>query len=231
MNKYLDLNDLETYTFVKSVKQFKDILQKLMSDVLEIRLEKRLPMPTTRQINKKGFEELLFWLDENREIAGQKYESIRSRLIKFFQGRGCFIAEELADETIDRVIQQIENLTQKYQGEPALFFYGVGKNVFHEFLRRPQTVELSPFLTEPDGNSSEETQRSNCFSNCLKTLTEEQQKLIVSYYEEEKIARINQRKQLTKELNISPVNLRIRVFKIRNSLKKCIANCVNKKKE
>ncbi|HEY0047746.1 MAG TPA: hypothetical protein VGB68_00565, partial [Pyrinomonadaceae bacterium] len=57
-------------------------------------------------INQENFDVLLNWLDRNREIAGQKYEKIRRRLIRIFLGRGCFEAEELADETINRVTRK-----------------------------------------------------------------------------------------------------------------------------
>lgn len=57
------------------------------------------------------FEQLLAWLDEDRELAGKKYEEIRFRLINLFIARGCRISEELADKTIDRVARKVKDRT------------------------------------------------------------------------------------------------------------------------
>ena len=58
-------------------------------------------------LTKEAFDALLGWLDPNREVAGQKYEVIRRRLITIFSCRGCAEAEDLADETINRVASKL----------------------------------------------------------------------------------------------------------------------------
>ena len=126
-------------------------------------------------------------------------------------------------------MQKIENLSKEYQGDPALFFYAVGKNVLLEFFRSPKTVELSPLMQQEE-SSQEISVRSNCLLICLQTLTDEQRQLIIDYYGEEKKVRINQRKLQAQKLDISPENLRKKVFKIKNSLQKCVLNCIKRKK-
>ena len=54
-------------------------------------------------LSQEAFDALLKWLDSDREQAAMKYEEIRKRLIKIFTGRDCVEAEDLADETINRV--------------------------------------------------------------------------------------------------------------------------------
>lgn len=49
------------------------------------------------------FDNLLRLLDLDRDVAGDKYERLRRKLIKFFEWNACFPAEDLADETFDRV--------------------------------------------------------------------------------------------------------------------------------
>ena len=107
---------------------------------------------TTEKSNK--FDKLLFWLDKDREVAGHKYESIRLKLIKIFHARDCHLAEELADETIDRVADRIDFLTQNYVGNPVLYFYGVAKRVFLEFTRKPTTVELPTTIIKTESNKN-----------------------------------------------------------------------------
>src|SRR5689334_18556794 len=57
-------------------------------------------------LSQEAFDALLDWLDSDREQAGIKYEDIRGRLVMMFAARGCVDAEDLADETINRVTQR-----------------------------------------------------------------------------------------------------------------------------
>jgi DNA-directed RNA polymerase specialized sigma24 family protein len=82
------------------------------------------------------FARLLAWLNSDRELAVVKYEGIRRSLIKVFTARGCSNADELANETVNRVVKRIETLEENYVGDPALYFYGVARHVYCEYLRR-----------------------------------------------------------------------------------------------
>ncbi len=59
-------------------------------------------------LSKSSFDQFLANLDSDQNRAGQKYEALRQRLVKFFEWRACSYAEELADETIDRVVRKID---------------------------------------------------------------------------------------------------------------------------
>lgn len=177
-------------------------------------------------ISQPGFEKFLSWLDKDREIAGQKYEDIRFRLIKIFQARGCFEAEELADESLDRLIKKSDVLMETYQGDPALYCYGIAQNVFLEFTRKPKTEELSDSISQKI--DVEELQEDyECLNKCLKKLGLEERYIIRKYYEGEKRAKIELRKELEEELKITNQYLRVRVSRIRKILQKCIQNCMN----
>src|ERR1017187_765621 len=52
------------------------------------------------------FDRFLARLDPDREQAGKKYEILRCKLITFFRYRDCPEAEDLTDETMDRVIRK-----------------------------------------------------------------------------------------------------------------------------
>ena len=51
-------------------------------------------------MNRDELEALLKFLDPDRERAGERYETVRSRLIRLFEWRGCSSPEDLADEEI-----------------------------------------------------------------------------------------------------------------------------------
>src|SRR6185503_4743764 len=87
-------------------------------------------------LSQESFDALLDWLDPDRERAGQKYEDIRQRLIRIFASRSCYEAEDLADETINRVANKVQEMRSSYEGNPALFFYAVGNKVHLEYLRK-----------------------------------------------------------------------------------------------
>lgn len=187
-------------------------------------------MAQVPEITQDSFEKLLNWLDPSRDQAAIKYESIRTRLIKLFCARGCRVAEELADETIDRVTKKSAELAASYKGDPALFFYGVAKKVFLEFTRRPRFEELSPTTTREAAPSSEDPeieQYASCLDKCLEGLETTQHRLIITYYQGEHGEKIARRKRLQFELGISSEALRVRVLRIRSSLQKCVLKCVH----
>src|SRR5687767_8210595 len=79
-------------------------------------------MKKQREINPEAFERMLLWLDKDRDIAGQKYEAMRLRLIKIFDYRRCLNSEELADITFDRVLKKIEENAVSNDAAPAAYF-------------------------------------------------------------------------------------------------------------
>jgi RNA polymerase sigma factor (sigma-70 family) len=178
------------------------------------------------EISQNSFEQLLDWLDLDREVAGQKYELIRTRLIKIFYNRGCHLAEDLADETIDRVARKIEDIAKNYKGEPSLYFYGVAKNIFLEYSRIPKSEELPATLVKEKTADEDAEKYHECLDKCLKKISSDQRYLIVTYYRGEKKIKIEQRKKLEKILDISNKTLRVRALRIRLILQKCVLNCV-----
>lgn len=182
-------------------------------------------MTKNREISQKNFEKLLDWLDTDRESAGQKYESIRSRLIKVFTLRGCQTPDELADNTIDIVIEKIESLAEDYDGDQALYFYGVARKVLSQYIKDSQRETLF-FSPEPGNENENYLQKLECLDVCLQKLKESDRELILAYYQDTKREKIDRRKHLAKDLGTSPEKLRVRVYRIRNVIERCLRQCV-----
>ncbi len=178
------------------------------------------------EISQAGFERLLNWLDDDREEAGRKYELIRTRLIKIFYARGCHSAEELTDETIDRVSGKSESFFETYHGEPELYFYAVAKKVILEYLRRPKIVEMPAVTIEEDAPAEDVETYYECLDKCLQNFSDAQRDFITRYYSEEKRAKLDERKKMERDLNISNDALRIRAYRVRKILQKCVSDCV-----
>lgn len=178
-------------------------------------------------LSQGSFDALLDWLDSDREQAGIKYEEIRGRLIRIFINRGCVEVEDLADETINRVISKLDEIKRDFTGDPARYFYGVAYKVLMEYLRKKPPQPL-PFL--PDVSNRVE-QEYLCLDHCINKLSDENRELLLQYYQAEGSAKFEQRKLLAEKLTISPNALRIRAFRIRTALQECVEKCVKRSLE
>jgi RNA polymerase sigma factor (sigma-70 family) len=144
--------------------------------------------------------------------------------MKIFTCRGCTEAEDLADETINRVTAKVEEVAENYSGDPALYFYGVAQKVHLEYLRKRHTPDVSvPLSVIPSEESEEEYE---CLEQCIERLPPDNRQLVLRYYQEEKQAKIEHRKQVAKELGIAVNALRIRAHRIRLVLQRCVLDCL-----
>ncbi|HEY6330274.1 MAG TPA: hypothetical protein VI756_13125 [Blastocatellia bacterium] len=173
------------------------------------------------QWGKDEFEKFLAWLDADRDQAAMKHEEVRCRLIKFFVCRGCPIAEELTDESIDRVILKIDELVETYVGDPKAYFYGVARKIYLESMHRPAMTAL-PVLAEDPPEQDETDPEYQRFEECLGRLSQKDRELILDYYLDEKQAKIDHRKELAERLGITGSTLRLRAHRIRQILQECL---------
>ena len=176
-------------------------------------------------LTQNGFDLLLAQLDPDRQQAGIKYEVLRRKLVKFFEWRGCSFPEDLADETINRVAKNLqagENIR-----ELSAYCTGVARRVFLESLRSRQQKEAalravshsSAVTTEPD-------RRQDCLERCLQELSPENLHLILHYYQQGELSRIEARRDLAGQLGIPLNALRIRAHRIRVQLESCVEGCM-----
>lgn len=180
-------------------------------------------------LTQAAFDKLLSSFSTDRNEAGAQYEVIRNKLVRFFEWRAVDSPYEYVDETINRVARRID------EGESIenlmSYIYGVARMVFMEALKErertpvglddaPQSLrQTAPEEIEPDA-------RVLCLDQCLDSLTPDNRRLIVDYYQEERRAKINLRQQLADSLHIPLNALRIRAHRIRMSLEKCITQCL-----
>jgi RNA polymerase sigma factor (sigma-70 family) len=181
------------------------------------------PARKRHELKQDEFDQLLGWLDPDRERAGHLYEKIRWRLIAILASRGCSQAEELADETIDRVSRRVADIRATYVGDPAIYFLGVMNNVHHEYLKRPPL----PRLVERHDDVEITERTHGCLEACLSKLAPHARQIIEQYYAEDRRAKINLRKRIAAMLGVSRSNLRLRALRIRAKLQECIQQCLD----
>jgi RNA polymerase sigma factor (sigma-70 family) len=177
------------------------------------------------EMNQEQFEQLLNWLDPDRDKAGAKYESIRKRLIKIFVCNACDAAEDLADQTINRVARKLPEIRATYVGEPALYFRGVAKKILLEWIRKRQRPPAPPPTPAPSEVDEDEERRYRCLQGCMASLSAEDRALVLGYYEQEKHAKIDHRKKLAEQLGVGMNALRLRLYRIRATLQECVDQC------
>jgi len=165
-------------------------------------------------------------------LKSPRFEELRSRLIRIFARRGCAIPEDLADETVSRVVAKLPEIVPTYQGDPVRFFQAVARNVYLEYTRRPRTVPLEEDLDwrDPRGDQdSSDEARHQCLEACLSTLSRDDRWIISEYYLHRKGAKIDHRKSLASQLGIAMNALRIKAFRIRRQLQDCSFECLKTK--
>lgn len=177
------------------------------------------------EFDREAFDNFLRWLHPDRDEAGRKYEEIRCKLIRFFTCRGCCDPEGLTDETITRVIRQIQPKTAEYKGEPIAFFYAVGKNVYREEgrIRLPAPEDLLIF----EGTNREI--ELACLESCMETISQINRQLISRYSQQERREKIKARRLLADELGLEINALRIQACRIRKTLRNCVSSCIARK--
>jgi len=186
----------------------------------------------TLVLSKDALEKLLFHLDEDRERAGEKYETLRLGLIRFFEWRGCAFSEDHADETIDRVARRV------VQGEEIRNIHnytaGVARFVFMEIMkeREKQQIALRQLPQDPGREETpDDDTRGKCLRRCLQALGPESSQLIMDYYRDEGRNKIDLRKKLAEQRGISAHTLRMRLQRLRDRLEECIADCLNSRSQ
>jgi RNA polymerase sigma factor (sigma-70 family) len=175
-------------------------------------------------MSQESFEALLDWLDADREQAAVKYEQIRRGLIKYFSGRGHSEAEDLADETINRVTSRLNEIGNEITGDRSRYFFGVARKVLMEYQRR----KPPPNPPAPNADSSRVELEHRCLEECISKLSEKDRELVLKYYQADGREKIEQRKLLADKLGIAPNALRIRAYRIRAALQKCLDKCMER---
>jgi DNA-directed RNA polymerase specialized sigma24 family protein len=177
-------------------------------------------------LTKEIFDGLLEWLDSDPEVAGRKYETIRAGLIRIFISKGFADAEDLADETFNRISRKLPDIGPNIGGEydkKIAYCRGVAHNIKLEAWRRKEiaTDKIPERITRPANTSH----KYDCLLECLKSLPDRQRDLILDYYLYEGKEKIEFHRRMAEELEISVGALRLRAHHTRRDLEKCVLHC------
>ncbi len=178
-------------------------------------------------LNPAAFDQFLCWLGPDAEAAGRKYESIRGRLIMMFKARRCVFAEDLADATIERVARKLTSLPIGFTGDPALYFYGVAKKIYLEYQRKITMDYRRSEAPVPNDENPDLENMLKQLDEALNTISRSDRELVLRYYSGTGKSKISHRRALAEQFGIGPNALRLRVYRIRQAIKKYMLHSGN----
>jgi len=183
---------------------------------------------------REAFRHFLQWLDEGVDSGGERYLEMRRRLAVYFDRKNCRSPDELADETMNRVAQKLEEKGSITELSPAHYCYVTARFVFLEYLRgRERThssfeemansADQSCLVANSGAGLQSQTQERlyECLEHCLNQLPRKDRELILEYYQGEQRAKIESRSRLAARLGLSLNALSIRACRIREKLEMC----------
>lgn len=184
-------------------------------------------------LSAETFAKLLDRLSDDHEDAGEGYEDLRRVLLRYFEWRGASHADELADETLNRVAGKLGDGVeiQNVRG----YCHEVARLVFMESTRARDLKNIPldavdfEIGVESDADAAAEKEaRMRCLDGCLETLKPESRELITQYYRDDGQSRIEHRQKLALRLGLRRDALANRAQRLRDRLESCVKNCIGK---
>ena len=186
-------------------------------------------------LTSETFAKLLASLDADRERAGEKYENLRSTLMRYFQWRGVPFPEEQTDEVFDRVARKVrDGFEIRNLGG---YCYEVARLVRLEALKgndsKRASLDTNNQAVPAVDRASEAREKElhlTCLEDCLHSLPAESSDLIIKYYQDDERGRIKRRKLLAMSLGLQGEALANRAQRVRDKLEQCVRRCLREKR-
>lgn len=166
------------------------------------------------------FDKLFRLLEPDAQSIDSGFRRCRLKLVKFFAWRHCEDPENLADETIGRLLKNVRANQEISADNPYSYVYAIASNVFKEYLRAKKKggvvidIELVRNLAGAAGTDDE------CKKQCMEQLSPEKRELLARYYLDDA-----ERDEIAQEQGLSLNALRLQVHRIKYGLRHCWEDC------
>lgn len=169
---------------------------------------------------------------DDGQSAGERFESLRRKLVFYFESRRCDDPEDLAHETLERLMRRHgEHVEVK---DLMRYSYGVARNVLYEHLRKKKAEkryineqEYRSHADEADVEAATAKERRlKCLEECAARLNAQESALLTDYFSGRGRNRQEHRRRMAEQLNIPRDTLTLRVFNLKRRLRKCIEKCL-----
>jgi hypothetical protein len=179
----------------------------------------------------ESFHKVLDFLNPDRNRAWEDYDRMHKKLVRYFEGHGCWCAEELADRTFDRLSKiEDERLRSIPPSERTRFTFGVAKNILHEWRDEVKGQQLPPAPIEQLAHAESEVPQQQIYDVCKEKLPDGDQSLFNRYYQsisaEDSRKLKDIRTALAKQANISKAALASKILKIKRKIESCCHCCM-----
>jgi DNA-directed RNA polymerase specialized sigma24 family protein len=169
-------------------------------------------------LDKPVFERLFLLLEPGAQSTDAGFRRCRHKLVKFFAWRQCADPDDLADETISRLLKNIGRGLQISSNNPYSYVYAIAGNVFREYTRsRGKLVSLGTLEEVREPTVPDAIDES--YAYCLGQLEPAQRELLREYYLEN-----NQPEDVAQKHKLSLNALRLQIHRIKLSLRRCKDN-------
>jgi hypothetical protein len=185
----------------------------------------------------RSFERFFRRFDSDETIAGEKYESLRRRLVKFFECNRCGAPEDLADQVFDRLAAKPE---AEIMRDVVGYAIGVARLVSKESYKRMRREVHGEDLPGGQGSLPEirdsstelverldHEKRISYLRKCLAKLRDSDRGLAIQYYGAEDEKQKYHRQKLAEKSELTMDALRVRMNRIRERLEQCVARYLN----
>jgi DNA-directed RNA polymerase specialized sigma24 family protein len=184
-------------------------------------------------------DRLLSFFDSNPVIAGEKLLRCRQKLIRRFGAERCRDPEDLANETLQRVLDALNKNPQRLTTKVEAFISGFATNIIYESRRssiykedplddispahEPRTKPLDELLIA----CSEQEELRLCLKKCLDELLASERETLIRYYDTEHGDKLKEvRGRMALSLGFTSSQLRKRAFNLRTKLGTAIKTCL-----
>ncbi len=176
-------------------------------------------------LHADAFDRLLSVLDPDRDAAALKYETIRKKLLRFFEWHGTVCPEDCADAALNVVARglakgkEIKDLAGYTAGVARLILLEHRRQDLKERSFRKTMAYEAGESHQPD----EERERGmQALVHCLDSLPHANRQLILAYYSTGENGLMANRKNLAERLGLPLNAVRIRAHRIRGQLERCV---------
>ncbi len=178
-----------------------------------------------REITPDAFRAFLVWLSPQKIEDGEAYEKARRRLVIFFASRQCRDPEAHADATVDIAIHKLSAIPTEIP--PLAYLLGIAKNVFRDYLRKLQheASALEGIQQNRIPPQPEIERNHTCLEGCLNELPSDERATLLSYYSQDRIAKIELHRRLAEQQNLTVNALRNRIFRLNKRMAQCLEKC------
>lgn len=143
-------------------------------------------------------------------LSADSYTRLRLKLIFYFEGRGCPCADDLADETVRRLLM---SLGHKNPDNLNAWAYGIARRVLLEWVRKEgkfTSLEGTDFAVHTDAAAEDSRRRAH---EALLALEPCERELLEEYYLENEDAAT-----LGKKWKLSAAGLRTKIHRLKRRL-------------